>query len=474
MQIAAMPMLSKPVRAIHGACQQSDGVKWSSGQRVSDSGKTMRMIGMWGADCWESMEDDDDVTHCCLPSGCPRYDDDLISLTDPGDAIKVICNNEKCHEGQWMHADCFQDWEDHILSYLRSCGRARSWSEKQRHQNLWTKKGYDLAFKVCDCKCGKGHLRFDTNYTAATKSDEERRQKKMKRRDRLPSLVTTGSTTMGSVANGHDMRSPVRIHRSSFSSNGSASSPPSSLGTTPVTPPGIYMPRKDSNSSGNSSSFEFCVDPDQATSGNIFQHRTNLHVFYALPHRRQNTYQIKTEDEGPHGNDEIRCQVLTALSAIRATTVNCVCCLGAMTVYDKYPLIDGTFFLSPVCYPGTPEDLKVIDYKHRGGSLHLNAICMRCLEGKNATLICRACRIPWSGASLVIGTMYAYDIFAAVPCCAGRLSCKRCRQALCDPSSGFKFFSDYSRLFRCPCCATEDYHFVKPLDDTFTKILRHV
>ena len=46
-----------------------------------------------------------------------------------------------------------------MLAYLRSSGRARSWSEKQRVQNLWTKKGYDLAFKACDCKCGRGHLR---------------------------------------------------------------------------------------------------------------------------------------------------------------------------------------------------------------------------------------------------------------------------------------------------------------------------
>jgi len=58
-----------------------------------------------------------------------------------------------------MHGECFRDWESKVLAYLRSSGRARSWSEKQRVQNLWTKKGYDLAFKACDCKCGRGHLR---------------------------------------------------------------------------------------------------------------------------------------------------------------------------------------------------------------------------------------------------------------------------------------------------------------------------
>jgi len=58
-----------------------------------------------------------------------------------------------------MHGDCFREWESKVLAYLRTSGRARSWSEKQRIQNLWTKKGYDLAFKACDCKCGRGHLR---------------------------------------------------------------------------------------------------------------------------------------------------------------------------------------------------------------------------------------------------------------------------------------------------------------------------
>lgn len=58
----------------------------------------------------------------------------------------------------------FIEWEEHVLIYLRSCGRARSWSDKQRMQNLWTKKGYDLAYKACDCLCGKGHLRKDLDF----------------------------------------------------------------------------------------------------------------------------------------------------------------------------------------------------------------------------------------------------------------------------------------------------------------------
>jgi len=47
-----------------------------------------------------------------------------------------------------MHADCFNEWQEDVLNKFSASGRARSWTSKQRLQNLWTKKGYDLAYKV--------------------------------------------------------------------------------------------------------------------------------------------------------------------------------------------------------------------------------------------------------------------------------------------------------------------------------------
>lgn len=84
--------------------------------------------------------------------------------TSDVEVVKVVCNNDHCEQGQYMHKECFEIWEQTVLTYLKSCGRARSWSEKQRLQNLWTKRGYDLAFKACSCKCGKGHLRKDLDW----------------------------------------------------------------------------------------------------------------------------------------------------------------------------------------------------------------------------------------------------------------------------------------------------------------------
>lgn len=169
------------------------------------------------------------------------------------------------------------------------------------------------------------------------------------------------------------------------------------------------------------------------------------------------------EDEGPYGNDETRCFVLANLSVNQVTSVCCVACQVEMPVFDRYPLIDGTFFLSPQKYN---TDLQVVS-DHR--PMYLNAVCMRCMEGSR-DIRCQACRKAWHGRTLLIGTMYAWDVFAGAPCCAFRLSCKQCRQPILDPESGFNFYSEYSRPIECPHCRAKDYHFVKPLDTTFFNV----
>ncbi|KAK2187949.1 hypothetical protein NP493_149g04014 [Ridgeia piscesae] len=403
----------------------------------------------------------DSLTYCCVPTACPRYFAEPIDVRDPGDAVRVVCNNVACMEGEWMHSDCFRDWEQQVLVYLRSCGRARSWSEKQRMQNLWTKKGYDLAYRACDCRCTKGHLRKDLNYFPPPRSDaaDKKHKKHRRKNDKPMAMLTKGGGSAGMCAGGctsnpyssggplQSMRPQLRVRTSSFSSTGS--SPPSSAGTPPLTPGGGLSARNH---------FEFFADPEQAAAGNIFRRRKDLTVFNALPRHQQNPYHIKMEDEGPHGNDEIRCFLLTNLSTHQVTAVGCVVCQSRLTIFDKYPLIDGTFFLSPQRYN---TDMQVMfDCK----LLYLNAVCMRCLED---SLQCLACRTPWSGSCLVIGTMYAYDIFAAMPCCAQRLSCKHCRRTILDPSCGFNFFSEYSRAIRCPFCHVQDYHFIRPLEQSF-------
>ena len=66
----------------------------------------------------------------------------------PEVVVKITCSNEQCNQSPYMHTACFQTFEESVLCYLKGQGRAKSWSERQKLQNLWTKKAYDLVFKV--------------------------------------------------------------------------------------------------------------------------------------------------------------------------------------------------------------------------------------------------------------------------------------------------------------------------------------
>lgn len=96
----------------------------------------------------------------------------------------------------------------------------------------------------------------------------------------------------------------------------------------------------------------------------------------------------------------------------------------------------------------------------------LNAVCLGCLEGRNEAK-CTACKRAWDGRNLVVGSMYTYDIFAAVPCCQKRLTCKCCRRAVVDITLGLDFYSQYSHMIICPYCKANDYHFIRSLQETF-------
>lgn len=115
---------------------------------------------------------------CATPLGC--------SLGRPIDLEKddyqrVLCNNELCPYGNWMHLQCFYEWESSILVQFNCIGRARSWNEKQCRQNMWTKKGYDLAFRFCSCRCGQGHLKKDTDWYQVRRMQDERKKKPSER-----------------------------------------------------------------------------------------------------------------------------------------------------------------------------------------------------------------------------------------------------------------------------------------------------
>lgn len=448
---------------------------------------------------------------CCTPAGCLSLVDGGLLVRDvdadlsedgDGDAVKVLCNNENCTTSGLMHRQCFDQWEASILHYLRSCGRARSWSERQRCQNLWTKKGYDLAFKACGCICGRGHLRKDCEWQPAKKplatetavvaeqdqlQQQQQQQKNRQQRGRktltkLPVVVgsqavQTKPSSSSNSSNGSSnnnsaaqlmMNNQIRHRANSLSSTGSttsssgSSSPPETAAASSSGAAGNGAPvfvlsnNKNKRTSTN--------ERERRGSGNsgLFVHRANFSSFNALPRHKLNSYHIKMEDEGSYGNDDIRCFILSNLATAKMSKTFCVVCQNAMQIYDRYPLIDGTFFLAPkqyskACIPVTSE----------GRQQYLSAVCMSCLEGWTCTLRCRSCRTPWNGGSFILGTLYSYDVFAGTPCCPERLRCNQCSGLVVQPEQRYQNFSQYSRDLSCPHCASHDHHFVKPLPGVF-------
>ena len=100
------------------------------------------------------------VKCCCSPMCCGGGGGSGASI------VRVVCNNADCSYPQWMHAKCFDVWEQTVVQYVARTASSSSSSgrgggggpgtttttaaaDRQRyHQNLWTKKGYELAYKV--------------------------------------------------------------------------------------------------------------------------------------------------------------------------------------------------------------------------------------------------------------------------------------------------------------------------------------
>ena len=88
----------------------------------------------------------------------------------------------------------------------------------------------------------------------------------------------------------------------------------------------------------------------QPARGNIFEHRADLAAFRSIRRAAQNAYHIRLDDDGPHGNDDVRRMLMRRLSAAGVRRFACVACRRSMPVFDEFPLVDGTFFLSPRHY----------------------------------------------------------------------------------------------------------------------------
>ncbi|MFH4980963.1 hypothetical protein AB6A40_007672 [Gnathostoma spinigerum] len=167
------------------------------------------------------------------------------------------------------------------------------------------------------------------------------------------------------------------------------------------------------------------------------------------------------EDDCPQGGDDVRLSVLRTLGTFNCRSVLCVLCSNALTVYDRYPLIDGTFFLSPV------QHVKdAISMKYDSRFLYLHVLCIRCMQTRFA---CERCgKSDWfMGESLIIGTLYTYDVLSISLCCPPACRCCMHTLPLTDSQQRSVEKGNYSLLMEqvtCSACGSQDYHRIRRID----------
>nr|XP_006986144.1 headcase protein homolog [Peromyscus maniculatus bairdii] len=405
-----------------------------------------------------------------------------------------------------MHLQCFYEWESSILVQFNCIGRARSWNEKQCRQNMWTKKGYDLAFRFCSCRCGQGHLKKDTDWYQVKRMQDEKKKKSGSEKNTARPPGEAGEETkkcrpLNKPQKGlnHDLprrHSMDRQNSQEKTGNAAAYGARSPCGSPGQSPPSGYSILSPAHFSGPRSSRylgEFLknaihLEPHKKAmpGGHVFR---NAHFDYSsaglsvhraghfdtpvqflrrldlsellthIPRHKLNTFHVRMEDDAQVGQGEdLRKFILAALSASHRNVVNCALCHRALPVFEQFPLVDGTLFLSPSRHDEIEYD---VPCHLQGRLMHLYAVCVDCLEGVHK-IVCIKCKSRWDGSWHQLGTMYTYDILAASPCCQARLNCKHCGKPVIDVRIGMQYFSEYSNVQQCPHCGNLDYHFVKP------------
>ena len=403
-----------------------------------------------------SMRLDSTVLTCCNPRGCILGPIETGSATPTAqEVVRMNCSNEKCPFSPYMHSECFDTFEEQVLSCLRGMSRARNWSEKQRKQNLWTKKGYDLVFKFCACQCGKGNLRKDLNHTLP---------------DPLPVPALPTSMSSSSVSITTDKSKKKRKKSSSLSSDRPLSSS-SAQSHVPAPPSASHNPPAQTRARSRSQRNSDSISSDNGLTNYMqpFAHRTDYSVFDRfLPRHLINGYHIKMEDDGYAAGDETRSFVLSSLAFHRTNTVTCVLCSDSLCVYDRYPLLNGTLFLSPIQLYSSS-----LEVEGKGDDpVFMSAVCLGCMVGLNS-IKCLSCSKQWDGSSHQIGTLYTYDLFASTLCCPSCVLCKKCSKPMLDVGKVTLSFTSLSSLYECPYCSHRDYHFLKSSENRFKIVKQH-
>ncbi|XP_077568038.1 headcase protein homolog isoform X2 [Stigmatopora nigra] len=419
------------------------------------------------------------------------------------DYQRIQCNNELCPFGNWMHLQCFYEWESSILGHLK---KDTDWYQVKRMQDERKKKPSERSTGrtgSCGGASGPGDGVFEEPRKRqqpggagkpahrASSQEQPRRQSL----DRQNSVERGAGAVGGLFPLGPSLKSPC---------GSPGQSPPTGFSFSPTAGSGfrgsrqfgeflktaVHMEaqRKQLIVGGTLSRASGCIPHLENASvlplpmaftlpihhriasssivdGTLpqpvqFLRRLDLSELVThIPRHKLNTYHVRMEDDAQVGQgEELRRFILSTLSASQRNVVNCALCHRVLPVFEQFPLVDGTMFLSPSRHDEIEYD---VPCHLQGRLMHLYAICVDCLEGVHK-IVCIKCKSRWDGSWHQLGTMYTYDILAASPCCQARLNCKHCGKPVVDVRIGMQYFSEYSNVQQCPHCGNLDYHFVKP------------
>jgi len=203
----------------------------------------------------------------------------------------------------------------------------------------------------------------------------------------------------------------------------------------------------------------------------VFKKRKDLRVLKSVLSNERFKKVTMMFGDGDEGGREIVESVHKAMRKSKRSTVSCLFCNTDSQVYENFPIVDGTLFLSP---KRLSKDCVPFDDNSNGitNERHMCFICVGCLEGKPSKLECSNCLSAWNGSFFQVGTMYSYNILSAIPCCDKRVQCNNCSKTLINLRNGEAstlYFSYFSSKSTCPNCQVEDFHFVKPIQSLHRK-----
>jgi len=208
------------------------------------------------------------------------------------------------------------------------------------------------------------------------------------------------------------------------------------------------------------------VQQQQKQNELVFKKRKDLRVLKSVLSADRFKKVTMMFGDGDEGGREIVESVHSAMRNSNVGSISCLFCNTDSQVYENFPIVDGTLFLSPVKL--SKQCVRFAD-KLNGVTTerHMCFICVACLEGKPNKLECSTCLSPWNGSFFQVGTLYSYNILSAIPCCNTKVKCKNCSKPIIDLERGGAstlFFSHFSSRTVCPNCHVEDFHYIKSLE----------